>query len=122
METFDEIQKKFTDEPSPHAHQPAVEIAGAVVIKLSKPFKFEDYDLTEIKLDLDGLTGESFEEVEKEYGAAGMLSPVKENDKAYCMMIAAQACGIPYAVIKKLPGKDVVKIARAVTGFLFNPD
>lgn len=86
-------------------------------IKLSKPFEFEGKTYTEIELDLDGLTGRSLIDAERE-AAAVMGRPSVDIDKVYQACVAAMAAGMPYDALTALPAKDFTRITGAVQAFL----
>lgn len=87
-------------------------------IKLSRPVKIGDKEVTEIVLNLDALTGDDIEQVELEMQAQGRMAAVPETSKVYLMHIAARAAGVAVEDIRALPIKDVSRITVTVQNFL----
>jgi hypothetical protein len=88
-------------------------------ITLNKPFVYEDQEFTEIKLDLDSLTGEDMISAARESKALGDTSTVPELSKTYLAVVSAKAAKVPVDMIVALPAKDFSKITMATQNFLF---
>lgn len=103
----------------PENKKPAPQ-ANTVVIELSQPCKWGDGEITELQLDLDGLTGDDLAKAESVFfamnpGFTGVPSVTAE----YSMCLAAQVAGRPVDDIKALPIQDCLKINRVIDGFLY---
>lgn len=93
-----------------------------MIIPLSKPFKYEDHDLTEINLDLYGAPPSVLTRADKEVARRKHTPIVKQVDTLYCGIIASYVTGIPYAVLENLPLRDYNLLTTAVSGFLLNSE
>jgi hypothetical protein len=93
---------------------------GRKVIKLTKPEKYEDAEVSELVLNFNSLTGKDSEEAQAERDAlAGGPSMFIDGDKVYLGIMAAKAAGVPYGLIQNLPVKTHRQVTQAVQGFLF---
>ena len=88
------------------------------IVKLSKPFVYEDYNLTEINLKLDSITGAILEDAEKQYREDGGKAEQIETDIKYSIKVAAMSAGIPAEVLKRLPVEDYYAVGYRVMSFL----
>ena len=86
--------------------------------KLSKRFVYEDYNLMEINLKLDSITGAILEDAEKQYREDGGKVEQIETDIKYAIKVAAMSAGIPAAVLKRLPVEDYYAAGYRVMNFL----
>jgi hypothetical protein len=89
-----------------------------VDIKLSKPFTFEEKEYTEIKLDLESLTGRDLISAEAEARIIAGPSPVSELSKPYNAVVAAKAAKVPIDMILDLPAKEFTIVTMSVQDFL----
>jgi len=93
--------------------------------KLYKPITFEGEDITEIQLDLDGLSQDDLAKAERT--ARTMLAKkealaVPETNKKYLSCVAATAASRPLNVIKLLGAKDYTQVCLLVQNFLLDGD
>ena len=92
---------------------------------LSKPIKYDGKDITEIIMDLDGLSAIDLERCEKE--ARRLLQKkepmnVPETNKKYQACVAAKAADVPVDLIRSLGGKDYTQVCLLVMNFLLDGD
>lgn len=93
--------------------------SGISVVTLSRPFMVGGNAVTELRLDLDKLTGEDMDNVESEIMVSGRPSFANPAmSSSYCMRIAARALGVNYEELKRLPIRDASKVQVAVQNFL----
>jgi len=80
-------------------------------------------EVTELKLDLEKLTGNDLIQAEKEYRLlapdGGVLAP-EMYSKEYHALIAARATGVDVEVIKNLPAQKFAAISMAVQNFMLS--
>lgn len=104
----------------------AAEIAAeedSSIVKLSKPYHFEDQTYTEIDLSgMDSLTAEDMIAADKFLTRSGNFTFMPEMSLEYACFIAARAAGLPIEFFKKLPPKDAVKVKNRVTSFFYGED
>jgi len=77
-------------------------------IPLDKPFEYEDYNLTEIDLDLDGkMSSKLKDRIDAEFRTKIKGEPVLVPwlDNRYRNIVAAKVTGIPENVLRELPFK-----------------
>jgi hypothetical protein len=95
-----------------------------MILTLSKQFKYEDVDITEIELDFDSLTGSTLRRADKEYKRREKPGPeefaYRVADEEYCFILAAIMTGIKLEILHELPVKDYRRLFLAVTYFLAN--
>jgi len=89
-------------------------------IPLSKPFQYEDYDLTEIDLDLANAPANVLRRADAEVTRRKHVPQFKQMDTLYCGLIASYVSKIPYEVLEALPLPDFATITQAVSSFLLN--
>ena len=88
-------------------------------IHLKKPIEHEGQTVTELELDLEGLTGEDMTQAEAEHAVmTGGASSVLELSKAYLMHVAARAAKLPVETIKSLDARDFTRVTMEVQNFL----
>lgn len=92
---------------------------------LTKPINYEGEVITEIHMDLEGLSVQNLERAERE--ARALLTKkesmqVPETNKKYQACVAAKAAGLPLDVIRSLCGKDYTQICLLVMNFLLDGD
>ncbi|PAD73912.1 phage tail assembly protein [Paenibacillus campinasensis] len=103
-----------------------VQSAGTVV-KLSRPFVWEDETYTEFNLDFGKLSGEDILKVEGEFinfirGQKNVFVAFKTEHPAYHAVVAARAAGIDANMLKHLPAKDFLRVTGAAKDFLSSLD
>ena len=87
-------------------------------ISLSKPLSFRDETLTELELDLSGLTGKDILDVEAALKAKGINVAAWEYSRSFCSAVAAKAMGLPAPLLAELPAGDFTKIVNETLVFL----
>lgn len=93
-----------------------------MLIPLSKPFKYEEYDLTEIDLDFEGAPANVLIRADREMVKRKHVPQFKQMDTVYCGVIASMVTKIPYKVLTSLPLKDFNLLVNAVSGFLLSSE
>ncbi|GHV18187.1 hypothetical protein FACS18949_13580 [Clostridia bacterium] len=93
-----------------------------VIIKMSKPFSWEDKPIEDIRLDLDSLTGDDILSIENELAAQGKYIPILEISTEFIVEFAARASGIDSAALLTLHAKDFTVVRNAVRNFLLGTD
>ena len=96
-----------------------------VTYVLSKPVNHDGETITEISMDLEGLSSDDLEKCERI--ARTMLKKkesmaVPETNKKYQATVAAKAAGLPLHVIRSLSGKDYTGVCLEVMNFLLDGD
>lgn len=92
-----------------------------IVIKLSKEYKFEDYEpVSELNLELDGLKGNDIIEVTDILQGQGHISIQTSLDNKIHAALAARSIGRPVEYINGLPASDFVKVCQKVQSFLLD--
>jgi hypothetical protein len=91
-----------------------------MIIPLSKPFVYEDYDLKEIELDFEGATADILERADRHMTRIKHVPQMKWQDTVYCMKVASLLSGIPDDVLKKLPLRDGNLLVNTISSFLLN--
>ena len=89
-----------------------------MIIKLDKPFKYEDLEVSEIDLDFDKASTRVLEQADREMARRKLIPTVKQLDTTYCLVVASYLTGIPYAALADLPLKIGNEVATTVSGFL----
>jgi phage FluMu protein gp41 len=89
-----------------------------IIIPLRKPFSFEGKEYTEIKLDVEALTGKDMIDAETEARAMGVRSIMLESSKAYQAILAARAAGVTVDLINALSAKEFSRVTGEVQSFL----
>ena len=88
--------------------------------KLSMPIEFDGEKITEINMDLEGLSAADLEKAERQ---ARMLLAKKESmhvpetNKKYLSCVASRAAGVKYDLIRALRGKDYTQLCLLVQNF-----
>jgi hypothetical protein len=95
-----------------------VDDPGRQVIKLKVPVKWEDLNLSELVLDLDGLSGNDLANAEAEMQLSGIVPVMVDTSKSYAIYVAAKAAHVPVGLILALRAPDCTKVTLAVQGFL----
>lgn len=90
-----------------------------MLVKLSKPLEVGDKKLDELDLNLEALTGADIDKCAREAAAAkGEVVRVLVLDHEFHIELAAKACGVEAAALKKMSAPDYVGLATAVQNFL----
>jgi hypothetical protein len=91
--------------------------------KLSKPFVVGEKTLEKLELKLDELTGADILNCEREAVAArgGQVAGAIILDGEFQAQVAARACGLELAALKKMNAADFIGLMTAVQGFLLGP-
>lgn len=86
-------------------------------LKLKKPVKIDGAEVTEIKYDLEHLTGNDLEVALQDMKKNGIQVGTIELDPSYHMALFAQAAGIAYEDVKRMSAKDCKNAISAVRYF-----
>lgn len=86
---------------------------------LSKEVEINGEKVNEIEYDFENLTGEAIENAMKTMQKTGYIPAVQEVDPILHAHIFADAAGLDYLDIKKLPMKDYLKVSGEVRNFFF---
>lgn len=92
---------------------------------LKKPYKFEGEEYMEIDLTgLESLNGNDLQDADKESAVVNgaSVSPVKEMELGYCLVLAAKAAKKPVEFMKLLPAPLAIAVKNKVTGFLYGSE
>ena len=90
------------------------------IIKLSKPYLFEDKTYEEIDLSgLDNLSAEDMIAADKYLSRSGTFSVMPEMSLEYSCFIASRATHMPVEFFRRLPPKDAIKLKNRVTSFFY---
>ena len=96
-----------------------------VTYVLSRPITHNGQPLTEISMDLDGLSADDLEKCEriarKMLGKKEFMG-IPETNKRYTSVVAAKASGIPIDVIRSMSAKDYTQVCLEVQNFLLDGD
>lgn len=88
-------------------------------ITFSKPFSYEGKEYEDLTLDIENMTGEDLESVERLLVTTGTPAPsVPELNKTFQALLAARAAKVPIEMIRALPARDYSKVTIAVGNFL----
>lgn len=94
-----------------------------LLVKFSKPYKFEGVEYKEIDLSgLEDITGGDVIAVEKQMQKQGVVAAVMEMNAVYTLTMAARVSGLPLEFFNGLPAKEFGKVKRAVQTFLIGED
>lgn len=89
------------------------------LVKFSSPYEFEGNSYIEVDVSsIDNLTAEDLIDAEDILTKSGVNAFVPEINFSYLLIVAHKATGKPLEFFKRLPGKDAIKVKRAVMGFL----
>lgn len=92
------------------------------LIKLEKPIDFEGERITEINLDLDGLTGTDIINAEREASPMIQVHTAKELTKEFQVLIAARASKRPKELFLKLGARDFARVTLTVQNFFIGSE
>lgn len=87
--------------------------------KLSKPFLLDGNMVTEIEVDLEGITGVSISNAFRNVTADRQVVTMQESDPNLHAAIFAEAAGMDYGDVKRLPAKDFVWAGMLIRNFLY---
>lgn len=89
------------------------------ILKLLKPLTIGGNEVTELKLDLDGLSGSDLMNIEAEMMASGVAAMKNAAfSAAYCLYIGARGCGVNIEDAKRLGFKDAQSLVTEVQNFI----
>ena len=95
----------------------------ALVLKLAKPYKFDQKEYTEVDLHgLENTTAADLDAVGKILQQTGTVSPMPEMALGYSCYLAARVSGLPVEFFQGLPAREAIKLKNVVTGFLYGGD
>lgn len=95
----------------------------SLVVKLSKPYHFEDKTYKELDLSgLDDLTAEDMIAADKYLTRNGNVTVMPEMSLEYACFIASKATDLPVEFFRRLPPKDAIKIKNRVTNFFYGEE
>lgn len=92
---------------------------NTLIVKLAKPYVFEDKTYNEIDLTgLEDLTASDLIQAEKMFVNSGNIPILSEMTLEYACQICTTATGLPVEFFKRLPAKVASKIKVVVRNFL----
>ncbi|MGN7360019.1 phage tail assembly protein [Paenibacillus sp. SAF-054] len=95
---------------------------AGTVVKLSRPFTWEEKEYTELLLDFEKLSGDEIMSLEADFlelnAGKNFLISLKKEHPTYQAVLAAKAMGVHFNFLKKLPAKDFNKVTVAARNFL----
>lgn len=98
-------------------------IDNPLIMKLSKPFRFEGNEYTELDLrELKNYNTEHLLQAQRICEQRGFNSTVPETTLFFSCAISSIACDLPIEFFLRLPIKDAIKLRTRVTSFLFSED
>lgn len=94
-----------------------------LLIKFSKPFRFEGKDYTEVDLSgLETMSANDMIAVNKLMSRTSGVDVMPEVSLEYAINLAARAAKQPIEFFTSLPMKEAIKVKNRVMGFLFGSD
>ena len=91
---------------------------GTVKVKLSKPFKWEDREISVVDLDFSKVSASVINQVERDVIGDGNVAILRHLSSDYCSRLAASISGLPFRVIEKMIFYDFEKIWQTVAAFV----
>lgn len=91
---------------------------GAYVIKLAKPYTYEDKTYGKFVFDFEGLIGSDLVDIEMEMTAVGEFALSPEISTSFLYRLAAKAAGVGSDVILHLPVREFGKVKNKAQSFL----
>lgn len=89
------------------------------LVKFKQPYKFEGNSYTDVDVSsIENLTAADLIDAEDILAKSGVNAFVPELNFSYLIIVASKATGHPLEFFKRLPGREAIKIKRAVMGFL----
>jgi len=90
------------------------------VVKLTKPYKFEGNEYTEVELSgLENITARDMIEANRMHDRSGGFSFMPELSMEYALVIASRASKHPIEFYYGLPPRDALRVKNKVTSFFF---
>jgi hypothetical protein len=100
-----------------------VETEHELVIKMEKPYVFEDKAYVELDLrGLEDIKGRDLIAIQREIDKAGGFSIIPEMSTHFATLAAARVTGLPIEFFEGLNAKIVLTIKNRVTGFLYGKE
>ena len=91
-------------------------------ISLARPFKYEDYEITEINLDFDKVSTQVLVDLDREMTKRRYVPQMKQTDSLYCLALAARISDYSLDILLRLPLRYGNLINNAVSLFLLNSE
>ena len=91
---------------------------GAYVLKLAKPYTYENKTYDKFVFDFESLIGEDLVDIESEMTAIGEFALSPEISTSFLYRLAAKAAGVGSDVISHLPIREFGKIKNKAQSFL----
>jgi len=90
------------------------------VLKLSKVYKFEDREISEIDFSgMEDIKAADMVKAEKVLANSGTVAAVPQLNLQYTLIMAASATGIPVEFFMTLKPADAMAVKNMVSGFFF---
>ena len=86
-------------------------------LQLKKPFMLDGQEVTEIEYDLESLTGKELNNASMELKKRGIIIVQPEIDLDYQSALFAEAAGMSFEDVQRLPIKDFQKACGLVAAF-----
>ncbi len=88
--------------------------------KLSRPYKYEGTEFTELDVNLESLTTADYEKAEREFKALNQSVVVQmiESETGFVKIILCKAIGKTHDFLDNLPIADFAKLKVVTQGFL----
>jgi len=94
-----------------------------LVLKFTKPYKFEGEEYNEVDLsNLENLTASDMIAAQKQVNKGGNVDIIPEMSLQYACIISARVSKKPIEFFTALPAKEAIKLKNIVTGFLYSVD
>ena len=101
----------------------AIEHENDYILRLSKPYFFEDETYTEIDLSgLEKITAADMIAANKVMSRGGTVEAVPEMSLQYACIIAARVTNMPIEFFTGLKAKEAIRLKNIVSGFMFGED
>lgn len=108
-------EKKAAENKPTAAEKAQPELRNPYMIRLSKPYKFEGKEYTELDLSaLESVSTKVLMDAERAWTTKGNVSMQLETNFAFCIEVAASATGLPYEFFERLPKKDGIAVKGLV--------
>ncbi len=93
------------------------------IIKLRKPFVFEDETYVEIDLSgLEDMSARDMIQAQRTMERSGSINVLPEMSMEYACIFAGRATGLPVEFFQSLPPKEAIKVKNKVTNFFYGED
>ncbi len=93
---------------------------GAYVLKLAKPYTYEDKTYNEFVFDFESLTGIDMIDIETEMAAMGEFAISPEISLSFLSRMAAKAAKVDSDAILHLPFREFGKVKNRTQNFLLD--